>query len=171
MAIICRCLPLSLRASGEVAVFCAALSTSKIFPSLPKALPGGIFVLGSLLKLSKTLRPRPLRKREDSPWGWRCSESPPKLFSGPYPSMSILSSTTILRVKSEDPVGLVLVWWNCPTMQDQFQYKSLSELAFDLSTFFFGVTQCEQKVNDENFRRWQGCSGTMQAWVWPQSRR
>lgn len=60
MAIICKCLPFNRRASGEEAVFCAALSTmSKTLPSAPRAPLGVMFMLGSLLKLSRTLRPRP----------------------------------------------------------------------------------------------------------------
>jgi hypothetical protein len=52
IAIICKCLPLSLLASGDSAVALAALSTSKTFPSAP-TVPGLVTVaLGSRLKLS-----------------------------------------------------------------------------------------------------------------------
>jgi hypothetical protein len=67
MAIICKWRPFSLRASGELAVFCAAVSTSKTFPSAPKVPFGVMLKFGSRLKLSMTLLPMPSRWSDDSP--------------------------------------------------------------------------------------------------------
>jgi hypothetical protein len=67
IAIICKWRPLSFRASGELAVFCAAVSTSKTFPSAPRLPLGVMLKLGSRLKLSMTRLPMPSRCTEASP--------------------------------------------------------------------------------------------------------
>ena len=60
MAIICRCLPFSFRANGDMAVARAAASASKTLPSAPMKARAESLLDGSRLKLS-SVRARKLR--------------------------------------------------------------------------------------------------------------